>query len=1048
MFWDPLDELLDVDNTKSNRLKLGRYFCILVAVTYLLLIMARIVFALNTIDSIWMSIVVCYSFFIILVGSYLNKFIRDNILASIYILSFAVINFHLYLVDFNNYTLDSLVVVITMLAIANLLLGKKIEMLWYNLISFTLFALNAYLISEQLIIDWLYFFSILVISLVPFVVLVLSLGDKVVCEERINKFELEQELREQLRKEKEFFRQEREFFRQVIDSAPNLIFVKNIKGEYVLVNTEFAKLYGYQPEELVGMRDLDLLDNRETVERFRYNDREVIKRQKRRVVPEGKVVDNQGRSRWLYTVKAPLSLRDKNYVLGISTDITERKEFENALAKKTQEQEILLENIEIHVWYLKDANTYGAVNDAHAEFFGASKEELQNESVCKFRNAEEVEKCINSNQEVFENKKQDQYEHWVENSQGEKRALAITKTPKLNDEGEVEYVVCMARDVTKQKEIEAELKYRAELESLITDLSTHFINLDHDEIDREINFALKRLGEFTGVDRSNIFIFSEDNTNLVNTHEWTAEDIEPLDEGFKGFMAKGIPWLVEQLNEFKVVKISSLSELPAKAKSELIILRALNVESAVFVPLITNKSSISFSLLGFLAFISVREKQDLSEEVIELLQIAGDMLVNALEQKWREKKLSNYTMKLEMTTLELEETYNKLNQEMEKAKQLHKQFLPTSFPQLDDLEMAAHYYPAEMLGGDFYNVFRFANKLIVYMVDITGHGLDGAMLNIFVRESINSFLLAKYQKNEELAPSKIIEFIFNRYRQETFPNDYFICLLLGVLDLKEMEFTFSNAGFQIPPLIVDQHGELETVFITGPPISDAIDKFLFDNRNITEESIILDKGTTLLLSTDGLVEEFNKDKEMYGVKKLEAVLKENYYLEPELIINSINEDFKSFSGGIQGQDDITFMVIQRNFEFLAEFSRRIKSDFEEMYQLRDEISNLLEPYYDDIGSLSVGLQEVLINAIEHGNQLNANKEVEVQVFVTEKYIKISIKDQGTGFDWEEKVEKDLELGLEQNDVRERGRGVALTKKAYDQLYYQEAGTKAILIKER
>jgi GAF domain-containing protein len=67
-------------------------------------------------------------------------------------------------------------------------------------------------------------------------------------------------------------------------------------------------------------------------------------------------------------------------------------------------------------------------------------------------------------------------------------------------------------------------------------ISTRFINLASDQIDLEINGALREIGEFIGADRSYIFLFSADGTMMDNTHEWCAAGIEPQIQHLQGIL--------------------------------------------------------------------------------------------------------------------------------------------------------------------------------------------------------------------------------------------------------------------------------------------------------------------------------------------------------------------------------------------------------------------------------------------------------------------------------------------------------------------------------
>ncbi len=127
--------------------------------------------------------------------------------------------------------------------------------------------------------------------------------------------------------------------------------------------------------------------------------------------------------------------------------------------KEIIDQELLLDNIETQIWYLKDLETYGLVNQAHADFFGVKKEELENKSLYELMSTKEkAETCIAGNREVFRQKQKVCSEELVLNSSGEERLVSITKTPKLDDNNNVEYVVCSAEDITARKETELQLE--------------------------------------------------------------------------------------------------------------------------------------------------------------------------------------------------------------------------------------------------------------------------------------------------------------------------------------------------------------------------------------------------------------------------------------------------------------------------------------------------------------------------------------------------------------------------------------------------------------
>ncbi|MEQ8524092.1 PAS domain-containing protein [Gracilimonas sp.] len=114
---------------------------------------------------------------------------------------------------------------------------------------------------------------------------------------------------------------------KVIDSAPNLIFVKNLDGEYLMANKSAAGFFGRTPEEMVGKRDVDIGVPKDKALKFLEADKEVISKNEPLFIPEDKTILPDGTEAWHQTIKVPFPDTDsgKAAVLSIVTDITRRK---------------------------------------------------------------------------------------------------------------------------------------------------------------------------------------------------------------------------------------------------------------------------------------------------------------------------------------------------------------------------------------------------------------------------------------------------------------------------------------------------------------------------------------------------------------------------------------------------------------------------------------------------------------------------------------------------------------------------------------------------
>ncbi len=131
----------------------------------------------------------------------------------------------------------------------------------------------------------------------------------------------------------EGLRAQRSFLRQVLDINPTLIFAKDREGRFTLVNQTVADIYGTTVDDLIGKTDADFNPNPEQVEHFREDDLRVMDSLQEELIPEEEITDATGRTRWLQTVKRPIIGPDgkANQILGVATDITQRRELEEQL---------------------------------------------------------------------------------------------------------------------------------------------------------------------------------------------------------------------------------------------------------------------------------------------------------------------------------------------------------------------------------------------------------------------------------------------------------------------------------------------------------------------------------------------------------------------------------------------------------------------------------------------------------------------------------------------------------------------------------------------
>jgi len=133
---------------------------------------------------------------------------------------------------------------------------------------------------------------------------------------------------------------QQEFMRKIVNVNPNLIFVKDCEGRFTLVNQALADLYGTTIENLIGKSHADFSSNEEETQSLLNDDREVMETLRGKFIAQESVTNSlTGEVRWFQTTKVPLVAPDgmSPLLLGVSTDITERKQAEEALHQSEEQ---------------------------------------------------------------------------------------------------------------------------------------------------------------------------------------------------------------------------------------------------------------------------------------------------------------------------------------------------------------------------------------------------------------------------------------------------------------------------------------------------------------------------------------------------------------------------------------------------------------------------------------------------------------------------------------------------------------------------------------
>lgn len=149
---------------------------------------------------------------------------------------------------------------------------------------------------------------------------------------------------------------QRDYLRKIIDNIPGLVFSKDKKGRFVLVNERVAEVYGVPVQELIGKTDSDFNPYAEEVKRYLEEDRRVMEGGAPMWLPEDKIITPGGKEVHLQTLKIPVSSEgeeDEANVLGISLDISPWFQIRKQEAKSRERYLNFITHAEEGIYYVK-----------------------------------------------------------------------------------------------------------------------------------------------------------------------------------------------------------------------------------------------------------------------------------------------------------------------------------------------------------------------------------------------------------------------------------------------------------------------------------------------------------------------------------------------------------------------------------------------------------------------------------------------------------------------------------------------------------------------
>jgi len=289
-------------------------------------------------------------------------------------------------------------------------------------------------------------------------------------------------------------------------------------------------------------------------------------------------------------------------------------------------------------------------------------------------------------------------------------------------------------------------------------------------------------------------------------------------------------------------------------------------------------------------------KPDFTPGEVALLQTFANQAALAMQRAGLIEQLQEKIVQLEAAQAALVEK-ERLEREMELARQVQQSVLPRIFPLMPGYTFGACNQPARRVGGDFYDVILLdGNRFGVVMADVSDKGMPAALYMALTR----SLLLAEARR--EPSPCAVLNNV-HRLLRELGQPDMFVTVFYGVVDGPAQQLTYVRAGHDRPLLLRDGTAHTlggEGTFLGFPDL---------DELNLSEEQATLQPGDRLVLYTDGLTDILSPDGRPFGLGRLKNTLLTHAHLRPDELCRITFAELSAYQGEAEQYDDMTMLVI-------------------------------------------------------------------------------------------------------------------------------------------
>jgi phosphoserine phosphatase RsbU/P len=371
----------------------------------------------------------------------------------------------------------------------------------------------------------------------------------------------------------------------------------------------------------------------------------------------------------------------------------------------------------------------------------------------------------------------------------------------------------------------------------------------------------------------------------------------------------------------------------------------------------------------------------------------------------------------------------KMRLELETARAVQLSTLPAIMPSLAGYEVYGASKPADLTGGDTFDLAVDGGRLIVVLADATGHGIAPALSVT----QMQAMLRMAFRLGADLDTAFVQA---NNQLADTLADDRFITAFVGVLDASSHQLRFHSGG-QGP--ILHFHAASGTFASFGPtsfPLG-AMHLSSLQPAVVVE----LQPGDVLMLLSDGIYEQRNDRGEEFGQRRVEDIVRRyGHHGTPQLALHLL-DGVQAFAAETAQEDDMTVVLLKRDeaIRTATESAETASRTFTRSFASLEEIFAFTSGVFAAAGidaallpTVDLTVEELFTNMVKYGT---SSAEVRVELTRIANGVEVTLTDYDVDpFDVTTAPDVDVTLPIEQRNPG--GLGLHLIRRLVDRINYE------------